>query len=419
MKRALIIFSITLGLASSSAGQLALETCQEKARLNFPMLRQLELIQRSAAYNITNAGRGYLPQASIFGRITYQSEVTRIPFDVPNFPIEPLSQDQYQLIAEVNQVIWDGGIIRSQKKLAEANAEIEAQQIEVELHQLRERVNQVFFGILLLEENLKQLGILENELKTQQERISAYIQNGIANATDLEIIKVEMLNTFQRKTELSETRLAFRQMLSVLTGEEIHEEISLEKPSLELAFVEFPINRPEIRFFDAKQGTSAAKNEMISARNLPKLGLFLQGGYGKPGLNMLENEFSPFYIGGVRLSWNIGGFYTQRNEKQLIKIQDEGIDLQKESFLFSINLEIKRQQGEINKLRELLKTDHEIISLRSNIKKASEAKVENGILSVSDLVREINAENLAMQNRAFHEIQLIMAIHQLKWITNN
>lgn len=419
MKRTTLVFFIILGWVVCAHGQLTLEACQEKARANFPLVRQFELIQRSTAYNISNAGKGYLPQASIMARATYQSEVTQIPVNIPNFLIEPLSKDQYQVVAELNQVVWDGGMISSHKKLTEANAAIEVQQIEVELYQLRERVNQVFFGILLLDENLKHLEILENELQTQYQRITAYVNNGLANATDLDITRVELLNTHQRKTELVETRSAFIQMLSALTGDEIHDRIQLEKPLSDFPAQSTAINRPELRLFEARQELSLARNEMISAKNLPKLGVFLQGGYGKPGLNMLENEFSPFYIGGVRLSWNLGGFYSQNNERQLLSLQNESIDIQKESFLFTTSLEITRQQSEVNKLRQMLSNDNEIISLRNNIKKAAEVKLENGIISVSDLVREINAENLARQNRTLHEIQLIMAIHQLKWIANN
>jgi outer membrane protein TolC len=419
MKRVSLVVFIILGWVVFAQGQLTLESCQEKARANFPLVRQFELIQRSTAYNLSNAGKGFLPQASIMARATYQSEVTQIPVNIPNFPIDPLSKDQYQVLAELNQVVWDGGMINSQKKLTEANAAIEVQQNEVELYQLRERVNQVFFGILLLDENLRQIEIFENELQTQHQRITAYIKNGLANATDLDVIQVEVLNTRQRKTELLETRSAYRQMLSALLGEDIQNDIHLEMPHSDFQAHSTAINRPEQRLFEAKQDLSLARNDMISAKNLPRLGVFLQGGYGKPGLNMLKNEFSPFYIGGVRLSWSLGGFYTQNNERQLIKIQNERIDIQKEGFLFTTRLEMTRQQGEVNKLQQLLINDHEIITLRNNIKKAAEVKLENGIISVSDLVREINAENLARQNKTLHEIQLIMAIHQLKWITNN
>lgn len=408
-----------VGLVGGLEAQLSLESCQEKARANYPMIRQFDLIEQAKSYQLANAGKGFLPQLSLSARATYQSEVIEIPVSIPNFPIAPLEKDQYQVVAELSQVIWDGGLIRSQREMTTAGSAIEARQLEVELYQLREQVNQVFFGILLLEEQQKQLALLDKELQTQYARVEAYIDNGLANATDLEVIRAEMLNTQQRSTELKGNRQGFLQMLSALLGETLAEDIVLEKPVAADGDYSLASARPELRLLEARKGLALARESLLSAKNLPKLGLFFQGGYGRPGLNMLENEFSPFYMGGIRLAWNLGGLYTQRNERQLLKLEDESTELQKERFLFSTQLEISRQQAEINKLRELLQRDQEIIRLRSNIQKAAQSKLDNGIITVNELVREILAADLSRQVRALHEIQLIAALEQLRWITNH
>ncbi len=421
MKKQILFILLTFAWhLSLNAQTLTIETCQEKAKANYPLIKQYGLIEQTAQYNISNANKGYLPQLSLSARATYQSQVTKLPITLPGVVIPELTKDQYQAVLEASQLIWDGGVISAQNKITNAGSEVEKKKLEVDLFSLNERVNQLYFGILLLSEQLKQNAILQNELQTNYDRINAFKQNGVANQTDLDALKVEQLNADQRESELKSTRKSYGLVLSAMTGMKIDENTTLLKPEINLAVLtDTIVRRPELALFEAQNKMYEGQKALLNAGNLPKIGAFIQGGYGKPGLNMLTNAFSEFYIGGIRLSWNLSGFYSQKNNINKIEASKKGIDIQKETFLFNTDLKNKQQKAEIEKLQSSVNNDDEIIRLRGNIKKAASAKVDNGTLTVTDLIREINAESQAKQLKALHEIQLIMSVYQLKNNNNN
>jgi len=427
----LILFPMALLLCQLSvkAQSLTIETCQEKANANYPLVKQYGLIEQTAQYNVSNANKGYLPQLSISAKATYQSAVTQIPSSLGDvlskltgkpFSFPALPKDQYQAVIEATQVIWDGGVISTQKKITNLSKEVEKQKLEVDLYALKDRVNQLFFGILLLNEQLKQNDILKNDLLTNYNRLNAFKQNGIAYQADLDALNVEQLNTNQREADLKSTRKSFSIMLSALTGLDISDRTELTKPDLSLAVLKETSNhRPELRLFEAQNNLYESQKSLLDAGNRPRIGAFVQGGYGQPGLNMFTTGFSPFYIGGIRFSWNISGLYSQKNNLNKIDISKKTVDIQKETFEFNNNIVTRQQQTEIEKLQSTLANDDEIIRLRRNIKKAATSKLENGTASVSDLIRELNAENQAIQLKSLHEIQLLMNVYQLKNNINN
>lgn len=419
-KMAFIITLAFICLHVPIYGQLSIDDCYKKAQANYPQVKQYGLIEQSKEFNLSNANKGYLPQISFSAKATYQSAVTKLPITLPNVTIEGLNKDQYQSVVEVNQSVWDGGVIRNQKKITEASSAVDKQKLDVDMYAINDRVNQLFFGILLLDEQIKQNLLLQNELKRNYNQISVYITNGIANQADLDAVKVNQLSTAQRKVELDATRKAYREMLSALIGEEIKEGTSIVKPSFaEEASLSSTVNRPELRLFEAQSNLFETQKSMVDAKNLPKLGVFVQGGYGNPGLNMLKNEFTPYYVAGARLSWNFGSLYTKKNDKKLLDNNLQNVAIQKETFLFNTNLKMTQQSNEIDKIKQLMRDDDEIIRLRTNIKKASEVKVEHGTLSVTDLLRDINSEDQAKQSKVLHEIQLLISIYNYKNSTNN
>lgn len=411
------------------AQNLTLENCQESARNNYPLVKQYGLIEQTTQYNISNANKAYLPQLSLSAKATYQSDVTEIPASlgqiltqVSGRPVtfEGMSKDQYQAVAEASQLLWDGGVTSAQKKITKAGAEVEKKKLDVDLFALNERINQLYFGILLLNEQLEQNNILLNELETNYNRINAYKQNGIANQADLDAFKVEILNAQQRKTDIIATRNSYIIVLSAMTGLKIDEKSVLKIPEVNLAILnDTLVKRPELALFEAQNKMLDSQKTLINAGNLPRIGAFIQGGVGKPGLNMFVNEIAPFYIGGLRLSWNFSGFYSQKNNINKIELSKKTVDIQKETFLFNTDLKLKQQKTDIEKLLNTVKTDEEIISLRANIKKSTSAKLENGTATVTDLIRDVNAESQAKQLKSLHDIQLIMSIYQLKNSTNN
>ena len=418
-----VAFIITLAFICFHApiyGQLSIDDCYKKAQANYPQVKQYGLIEQSKEFNLSNANKGYLPQVSLSAKATYQSAVTKLPITLPNVKIEGLNKDQYQSVVEVNQSIWDGGVIRNQKKITEASSAVDKQKLDVDMYAINDRVNQLFFGILLLDEQIKQNLLLQDELKRNYNQVSSYVTNGIANQADLDAVKVNQLSTAQRKVELEATRKAYMEMLSALIGEDIKEGTSLVKPSFaEEASLSSTVNRPELQLFEAQSNLFETQKSMVDAKNLPKLGVFVQGGYGNPGLNMLKNEFSPYYVAGARLTWNFGSLYTKKNDKKLLDNSLLNVAVQKETFLFNTNLKITQQSNEIDKIKQLMRDDDEIIRLRTNIKKASEVKVEHGTLSVTDLLRDINSEDQAKQSKVLHEIQLLISIYNYKNSTNN
>ncbi len=430
MNRYIFLLLLALSFLNSSAfGQLSIDQCQEKARKNYPQIKQYSLIEQTGAYNISNANKGYLPQLSFSAQATYQSDVTEIPASLgqilsqltgQNVTIASMSKDQYKMVAELQQTIWDGGMISSQKEQIKATTELEKQKLEVDLYTIKERVNQIFFGILALNEQKVQIDLLQKELQTNYEKIKAYMQNGVANQADLDMIRVEQLKVKQKKAELNAIQKSYREMLTVMIADTTALTAALEKPVFDTDMSrEFGIKRPELKLFDAQTSLFASQEKMIRAGNLPKLGVFGQGGYGNPGLNMFNPGFTPYYILGAKLTWNFSGLYSQGNHLQKIALNKQTVASQKETFLFNTNLKVVNAQNEIAKIKEQIKSDDEIIALRKNIKKAAEVKVENGTLTVTDLIREINAESTAIQEKALRQIQLSMAVYNLKNITNN
>ena len=417
-----LFLSMFLACAFSIKAQtLSIEDCQRMARENYPAIARYNVIENVKNFNLENANTAYFPQLSLNAKATWQSDVTKIDLELPqNFPplaIPVPDKDQYQVSAQLNQLIWDGGKVAAQKENIAANAEVEKQKLETEIYSLQERVNNVFFGALLLKEQLQQQATLEKELQRNYEKVQSYVTNGVANDADLSAVKVEQLKAGQQRIQMESGLDSYLRILSVLIGQQVDNETVLEKPAVDL-LLSNSINRPEIKLFEAQENLLNSQKSALNARNMPVIGAFAQGGYGKPALNMFENKFNPYFIGGVSLSWNFGSLYTFKNEKKSIEQQKIAIDFQRETFLYNLNMQLPQQQNEIEKYRRTMLDDNEIISLRTQIKNAAEAKVENGTMTVSDLLQEINALEIARQAKSLHEIQYLMSIYTLKNITN-
>lgn len=260
---------------------------------------------------------------------------------------------------------------------------------------------------------------MQEDLGRTHQQVSNYIANGIANQSDLDAVSVEILNTKQKRIELESSRQAYLSMLSIFIGKEIASGTTLEKPADTFESTSLVNNRPELRWFDAQGGQLNVQESSLKTRFRPRFGLFVQGAYGNPGLNMLKDDFSAYYVAGVRMSWNFGSLYTLRNDRRLIDNNRRKLETSRDVFLFNTNLESTQQSSAIQSMRRQMVDDDEIIRLRVNIRKAAEAKVENGTLTVTDMLREITAENLARQTKALHEVQLLMNIWNLKYTLNN
>jgi len=390
------------------------------ARNNYPLIKQYDLINTSKKYSLAAAAKSYLPQLSISARATWQSDVTEFPEEFTNLlnqmhieNIEFPSQDQYKMVLELYQTIWDGGYTAYQRKLIKAQSETDAQNIEVNLYAVKRQINQLYFGILLLEEQLKQNELFIKELERNFHRIEIYAENGIAGTSDVKKMKVELLQRKQTETEMLTNVDAFRKMLSLLIGQEITDTIQLVKPMSE-STVNSMVTRPELKLYDAQINQLALQKKGILAKGMPRLGLFAQGAYSNPGLNMFASGFTPYFIGGISLSWNFAGLYTYNNETKNVNIAKNTLQIQRETFLFQLNQQLAKTNGEIEKYKKLLIEDDEIIQLREEIKHISEKKVENGTLSVNEYIQDIVLADMAKQCKSLHEMQLLLSIYQLK-----
>lgn len=408
-----IILNLTLFIGLNTYAQespvLKIKNVYQLAKENYPLTKQHDLIAKTKDYSLQNAARGYLPAFSVNGLATYQSTVTSFPFTIPipGFSIPQYDKDQYKIYGQIDQVIYDGGMIRNQKQTAKTTALVQEQSLEVELYQLYDRVNQLFFGVILIDEQLKQNELLAKDVQNGIDKAKALVSNGVAYRSSVEELLAQMLQTEQARVELKATRKAYTDMLSQFINLPVNEKTVLEKPVSPILTNQF--NRPELLLYNNQKKVYDDQAHLLSVQLRPKFGFFAQGGYARPGLNMLSNDFAWYYLGGVKLSWNLGGLYTYRNQKKIFEINKTSVDLQKETFVFNTSLVQKQQQAAISKFTDLLKNDDAIIQLRESVKKASAAQLENGVLSVHDYILVVNAEDQARQNLILHQIQMLQA----------
>ena len=416
MEKLKYIFLFFIGLINAQE-TITLEQCYQWSRENYPLIKKQELIKKAEQYTTENALKGWLPQVNITAQATYQNDVTQFPVKLPNVNVEPLSKDQYKVFADVSQTIYDGGNIRNQKNLAKIQSKVQNIQTEVELDKLKERINQLYFGILQTNKQWTQLQFTKLDIKEGIKKAEAQLKNGVIFRSNLDVLKAELVKIEQKEIELQAIKQNFVQMLSYFIKKNIDENTQLETP--EKILLTKNNNRSELKLFDAQKQLLETQRKIINTKNTPKLGAFFQGGYGKPGFNMLKNEFDIFYIGGIRLNIPISGFYTQKNDLALLENQSQEIEIQRENFLFNQNFIEIQQRNDLEKIQNLIDKDNELIELRKNIKTASLAQLENGVINTNDYLREVTAEEQAILTKITHEIQYLLTQYNLKAQLNN
>lgn len=408
MKRKLLLLLLLPVYTMAQQNTITLQKVNDLAQQHYPLIKQKDLLRQTSSLTVENLGKNFLPQVSFNGQATYQSDVTSVSIPIPGITINPPSKDQYKLLADVSQLVYDGGIIKEQKNLQQLNEAAEQQKIEVELYKVKERVNQLYLSVLYLDEQLKQVELVKADLNTGLKKTEAMVNNGVAFRSNVSLLQAEILKAEQRAIELAASRKGMLDVLSLFTGEAYNENTVLEKPAA-VAVTVADIQRPELKLFSAQQQLFSSQYKLIDAKNRPKASVFWQGGYGRPGLNFLKNDFAFFYTTGLRLNWSFGGLYTQKREKQITGINQKTIEIQKETFLLNTNTALKQQQSEIDKLHQLIDKDAAIIDLRVKVKEAAKAQLENGVITANDYLREVNAEDQSRQALITHQVQLLQA----------
>ena len=407
-----VVLACTVTCLTAEA-RITIEQCMELARQNYPQIRQLNLIEEAARYDIASVSKSWLPKFSISGKATYQSDVVEMPFDIPGFSFN-LPHDQYSAVGEISQTIWDGGTSKSQKEIYTSGARVQQKQTEVSMYAINDRVAKIYLGILLIDWQLKQNDILWKSLERNAVEVQALIDNGTAYRSDLDMIKVKMLDCTRQKEELLSDRTAYIGMLEKLTGMEL-DGVELTVPEADNASpVTSEISRPELELYDAQILQNEAQLHQLNSKISPRFSLSLQGGIGRPGLNILKNSFQPYWTAGIRMSWDIGALYTRKDEKRKIDTQTRTIETERETFLFNTKLNATQMRSAIDKARGQLERDREIIALQESIRNAGEEQYRSGTISMTDLMDRIDDEYNARVTEGIHRIQLLMAIYDLK-----
>ena len=414
-------------LAGLSAGaQVTLDECRRLAREHYPEIRQYDLVHRTEEYTLSNARRAWLPQLSLAAQATWQTEVPSFPnalagmlaqqgIDMPG-----MNKDQYKAALKLNQTLWDGGKSEADKRIARAEAAEQARSADVDLYALQGRVDNLFFGILLLDERIAQTRLTLDLLRSNLEKVRTLQRNGVAMQSDADAVEAELLTVNQQLTQVTASRDSYRRMLEIFTGRPLDGE-RLERPDAsEPRSMES--SRPELALFDATADKLTAQERLVKAATRPRFGLFAQGYYGYPGMDYFQSMMSPDWswnaMAGVKMSWNFGAYYTRKNSLAKLRTAKEQVEVQREIFLFNTRLQTAEESGDIARLRKALADDDRIVALRRSVREAAESKLRNGVIDTDDLLRKITDEAAAATARSAREIELLKTIYELKHTIN-
>jgi outer membrane protein TolC len=419
MKR--ILFIAVYLIFHQALGQeldtISLGLCQEQALKNYPLIRQREMMDASLVLKQKNLKASYYPQLNVNGQASYQSEVTKVIMNIPLNPFfnaediapTPISKDWYKLSLDVSQIIWDGGTTSRQEELEQLNSNLDKQGIEIDLYQLKVRINAIYFNIILLQENGEIVRLAKEDLESKLKQVESAVKNGVLLETEADNLRAEVIKTDQQLVEIRAGIQSGLAMMRDLTGFDLsnHTLLLLPEPSVDPSV--YGIFRPEYTLLSMQQERLTAMEEVVSTKIRPRVFGFGQAGIGRPGLNMLSNSFDPFYIIGAKLSWNVWDWSQTRHEKQLLGIQHDIIGTQKETFEMNLNVTLETYRGDIRKYEELLKQDDAIINLRANITKKASSQLNNGVITSADFLTYFNGELQAKLNKEIHKVNLIKA----------
>lgn len=404
----------------------SLDECRRLARAHYPAIRQYDLIATTEQYSLSNAARSWLPQVQMSGQASYQSATATYPkpfrdiMKANGMDMPGMSKDQYRLAIDVSQNIWDGGVAKNNRGIAKAEAAEQRSSLEVTLYEVESRVNDIYFGILLLDERMAQTEAMIGVLQSNLERMRSYHRNGVAMQADVDALEAELLQAKQTMGQVESSRNSYRNMLELFIGQPLAGG-TLERPTTPVIDNRTSA-RPELALFNAQEQRIAMQQKAIGSSVMPRFSLFAQGIYGYPGLDMFKSMMSHEWrfdvIAGVRMSWNIGAFYTRRNNLEKLNSSRQQVAIQRDVFLFNSEMQSMQQDGEVTRLEKAIEEDNRIVELRRSVRMAAESRLENGVIDTNDLLRKITDETTATLNRSTHEIELLQAKYNLKNILN-
>lgn len=418
----LLLFPI-IGIAQET---ITLEDCYRLARENYPTVKKLNLVAKTEEYTLANANRAYLPQVSILGQATYQSEVTDLSKSVagvlplsPNVSLPTIDKEQYKVVGEVSQLLYGGGAIHSQKAIAKAQSAVQAQAVETQLYTLKQRVSNLYFGVLLIDAQLSQNRLNIETLESQLRKAEVALKNGTTLPSNVNELKAEILRVTMQTTEYEAAQATYLQMLSIFIGKELTSASQLTQPApqSQSQTLSTEIFRPELKGFQLQESLFKAQEKQLNTEFLPKLSAFFQGGYGRPTLNMLSNQADFYYITGLRLQWNLSPLYNFSNKRHILRLNRESLIADRQAFLLNTKLELTQQSQQLKKLQKLIEQDEASVTLRHSVAKAAEVQLDNGVITTHEYLQKVNAWHLAQQTLILHQIQLLQAQENHQLIT--
>lgn len=422
MKR--LLFIIVTFMALTGMAQ-TLEECQQAAERNYPLIKQYDLIAQTTEYTVANIHKSWLPQVTAGAQATLQSDVAAWPEQMRTLlnqmgvDLKGLKKDQYRVGIDLNQTLYDGGSIGSQAAVARAQGDVESAQTAVSLYAIRQRVNEMYFAMLLLDENISLTQAKQELLVASEKKLQSMYKHGTAARSDYDAIRAERLSLEQQLTSLTSRRQAMSRMLSAFCGIEVAAPVKPAVTDVSLA----ANHRPELTLFDSQLRLADARERQLNTQLMPRINLFASGFYGYPGYNMFEDmmrhRWSLNGLVGVKLNWNIGALYTRKGDKAKVGLLRQMIEANRETFLYNNRMDQIRLDEELALYRELAQQDAEIIDLRTSVRKAAESRMNHGIIDVNDLIKEINNEHAARVTHSTHEIEALKRIYDIKFTMND
>lgn len=402
-----LLFTFPLTLIAQITDTLTLDFCQQKALENYPVLKQKDLLNTASEINFSEHIKAYFPQLTLNAQAVYQSETTELPIHIPNVEVPSLNKDSYKATIDVTQLIYDGGVVSAQKKLEKAGIQAELQGVESELYKLKDKVNTIYFSIISLQENKKLLKVAKSEINNKLSRIESGVKNGVVLESNALVLKAEIIKMDQLITEIDFSILSGFKMLEDYLNISISDSVKLKLPDMVIPAINYDHTRPEIKAIELQQQKLDVSKLLLNAKRMPKVVAFGQVGYGRPGLNMLSNTFDSFYLMGAKLSWNIWDWNETAQDKKLIDIKKELLETQKETFNQGLKIVLEKYINDISKNENLILSDNEIIMLREKVVKTAESQLENGTITATEYITELNNLMQAKINLQTHTIQLI------------
>ena len=422
MKHFVLILFTLLFSATNVCAQLTLERCQQLAQENYPAIKKYGLIDKSLEIELSDINKSWLPSITAYGQGTIQNVVPAFPAALEDVlaqmekEVRGIGKFQYKIGVDVSQTIWDGGASKTKREIVRSQEAVQKSGMEVEMYALRQKVDNIYFAILLTQEQIKQSNQTLDLLNANLELLRSMLKNGTAMRSDIDMVHAQTLTLKQSITQAESTVNSYLTLLSIYTGEDVSaQELVLPIAELPASLIS---NRPELKLLDSRQNALETSQLMTNVLLMPKIGFFAQAYYGYPGFDyfksMMNRDLSFNIMAGLRVSWNIDSFYTKKNKRAKTSLDIDNINIERETFLFNSKLQTESQLETLKGLKNVMKDDAQIIELRGNVRKAAESQLRNGIIDATALLSKITDENVARLTAKFHEIQYIQEVYKIK-----